>query len=129
MLNHKTLKSVFLTFLFLSANSASSATLENCNLVSNGLNARMPKKIDAETSAKSTFCAQSRNKKPVLHYIMTTKRNQFDISSMTAYQKNFWCTDPELKRLLSFFDIQYEYRNISGALIGSTDLISIAMCK
>ena len=130
MLNSKNLCSILLALLILLVSQlAYSATLENCDLVSKRTNARMPMQIDSTTMAKSTFCTQSGGKKPVLHYVMSTTLNNLDKSSMKSFQRNFWCSDPGQKELLSFFDIQYEYRTISGVLIGTSDLLSISMCR
>ena len=129
MLNSKTTSPILLTLCFLAvSNLAQSATLEMCNQVSNAVNSQMPMIIDSENTARTTFCIQSGNKKPALHYMISTKVTHPDFATQKRHSKNFWCSDPRQKEALSYFDVQYEYRNASGIFIGFVD-VNISMCR
>jgi hypothetical protein len=99
----------------------------HCSKLSNQLNSKTPMYVDSATYVKGTFCSDT-NPKPTINYIMISTLNSLDINAMTNFQRNYWCTDPDQKKLLYKADIKYQYHTKTGTYLGSTS-INIRMCR
>lgn len=126
MRSNKLLWPIFIS-LIIQSNSVNAFNYSQCNKLSNRLNEGTPMHVDAATFVKGTFCSDTKPK-PTINYVMITTLNTLDISAMTNFQKNYWCSDPGQKKLLNVADVKYQYHTKSGVYLGATNL-SIRMCS
>lgn len=100
-----------------------SGLLAECNDVASSINQSAPQAIDKITTLVNSACfAEGRS--VVLQYRMrlSVTGEQVDLNRLKPNMVNSWCTDPQLRPLLNYINVQYSYSDPQGRYIGRVDI-------
>ena len=108
---------------FSSAAFAANSSLEQCNKLASAMNKQFPMAIDKITIIENTLCIPSNGAVALrYHYTIKVPSNSVTQSDLTLklreQQLAGWCTSPDQRYLINLFNIEYLYKDQTGAYIG-----------
>ncbi len=114
-------------FMITTSDARSGLTLEQCSVISDGVNKSLPTKIEQGVVAHSTRC-EALNGSPTLIYLMKVPSAKIDLQALRQHSINYWCDDPKQKRNLRVMGVSYRYLHSSTGNHIGTNAISIDDC-
>jgi hypothetical protein len=105
---------------------ASSDTFGLCKFVADNARKSLPIRVDKLTEMTNVTCLSLSNK-VVLVYIAEVNLTEeylsaIDLRALKPAMLNTWCSDPNMKRTLEVFDVNYRYYLQDGLFIGNIEL-------
>ncbi len=112
-----------LAFAGLLPTAHASGLLAECNDVASSINQSAPQAIDKITTLVNSACFAD-GRSVVLQYRMrlSVTGQQVDLNRLKPNMVNSWCTDPQLRPLLNYINVQYSYSDPQGRYIGRVDI-------
>ena len=100
-----------------------SGLLAECNDVASSINQSAPQAIDKITTLLNSACFED-GRSVVLQYRMrlSVTGQEVDLNRLKPNMVNSWCTDPQLRPLLNYINVQYSYADPQGRHIGRVDI-------
>ena len=109
-------------FMITTSYARSGLSLEQCSVISDGVNKSLPAKIEQGFVAHSTRC-EALNGSATLIYILKVPSAKVDLQALRQHSVHYWCDDPKQKQTLRVVGVSYLYLHAStGKQIGHNDI-------
>ena len=113
---------VVIVFTVTAVEARSGLTMEQCRVISDGVNKSLPAKIDPTFTAHSTQC-ELLNGSPSLVYQIKTSSAQLDLQALRQHSVTYWCADQKRRQTLRAMGVSYKYlHGAKGKVVGHNDI-------
>jgi hypothetical protein len=120
---------IVLVIIFAGNKLAIADTLSDCNGQAAEINKSTPQQIDKITILTNAICTSDGGKVTLQYNSKLTEAVDINrLNGLKPVMVNQWCTNPELKPLLSIVNIRYSYMDSKGKFLSNID-ISKRECK